>query len=107
MSLSYAFRCDICGESVYAPADAPPEAIPGDWATFTIKHPNEPERTCKGHVCPACAKALESGEALDIYRLRHAVTEGTPAIVAPMDGLEISEGDPYEEPADVNEEVNE
>ena len=70
MSLSYAFRCDICGESVYAPTDVAPENIPGEWATLTIKHPNEPERTYRGHLCPNCAKAIESGEGLDIYRQR-------------------------------------
>ena len=86
MSLSYAFRCDICGESVYAPADVAPENIPGEWATLTIKHPNEPERTYKGHVCPNCAKAIESGESLDIYRMRVAVARGEPVIVDLPDG---------------------
>ena len=86
MSLSYAFRCDICGESVYAPADVVPENIPGEWATLTIKHPNEPERTYKGHVCPNCAKAVESGESLDIYRMRVAVARGEPVIVDLHDG---------------------
>ena len=86
MSLSYSFRCDICGTCIGAPIDRPPEAIPDDWATLTIKHPNEPERTYKGHVCPHCAKAIESGESLDIYRMRVAVARGEPVIVDLPDG---------------------
>jgi len=68
MTLSYAYRCDICGECVYIPLDRPTDAIPDDWATLTIKHPNEPERAYKGHICAICAKALESGESVEIYK---------------------------------------
>lgn len=70
MTLSYAYRCDICGECVYVPLDRPTEAIPDDWATLTVKHPTDPERVYKGYVCAICAKALESGESVEIWKAR-------------------------------------
>lgn len=86
MSLSYSFRCDICGTCIGVPIERPPEAVPDQWATLMIKHPSEPERTYKGHVCAICAKAIESGESLDIYRMRVAVARGEPVIVDLPDG---------------------
>lgn len=91
MTLSYAYRCDICGGCVYVPLDRPTEAIPDDWATLTIKHPSEPERAYNGHVCAICAEGLESGESLDIYRMRTAIAYGQPVPV-----IKRAEDDPGE-----------
>ena len=104
MSLSYAFRCDICGATIFATSEPAPENIPEGWATLTIKHPNEPERTYKGHVCPECAQAIESGESLDHYRL--AKWERTPVPVTDEIIPVVSEIEAREEDATVSEEAS-
>lgn len=82
MSLSYEVRCDICGEVVNAPliktddpndqtVYQPEDIVPKEWAVLVIKHrTDETDRKYRGHICPNCAKAIESGESLDIYRAR-------------------------------------
>lgn len=105
MSLSYAFKCDICGTSIEAPIiERPPEAIPDQWATLTIKHPNEPERAYKGHVCAICAEAIESGESLDIYRMRTALAHAEPMPVTDEIIPVVSEIEAREEVATLSEE---
>lgn len=91
MTLSYSFRCDICGTCIEAPIDRPPETIPDQWATLTIKRTAEPVTVYKGHVCAICADAIESGESVDIYRMRKAVAYGEPVPV-----IKRAEDDPGE-----------
>ena len=115
--ISYEVRCDICGEAVAVPliktddpndqsVYQPEDIVPKEWAVLVIKHrTDEADRKYRGHLCPYCAKAIESGEGLEIYRQRHWEGRDRPEdYLIPVDHIDPPEENPDGE---ICEEVSE
>lgn len=82
MTLSYAYRCDICGELVTLPIDrADPQTLPDGWGSFTMHYPGDGPSSQRKHACPACTGALRSDESVNIYRIRKSLADQAPAPV--------------------------
>ena len=76
MTLSYAYRCDICGELVTLPIDrADPQTPPDGWGSLTMHYPGPGPSHQRKHTCPTCTAALRSDEAVNIYRIRTAMRD--------------------------------
>lgn len=65
-------RCDICGELVTVPYTGQQHKLPKGWAHITVNYThieNGPTHQMR-EICEACAKGLESGESVEIYKAR-------------------------------------
>lgn len=65
-------RCDICGQLHVAEYTGQVHQLPEGWASITVNYThieNGPTHQMR-EICEECAKALESGESVEIYKQR-------------------------------------
>jgi hypothetical protein len=65
-------RCDICGELRIEQYHGQEHKLPDGWADITVHYTHievGPSNQAR-EICEQCARALESGESVEIYKAR-------------------------------------
>jgi len=67
MTLSYAYKCDICGAVARIPIDGDPKDLPTGWSSFSMHYPGGMGQ--QKHACAWCSQILHDDKCIIEERL--------------------------------------